>query len=194
MLRRKIITIGGMIGSGKSTVARILAEKLGYQHFSGGDYMRMMAQEREVSFEELHKMAEEDPTIDQEIDRRQQEFFAQHDHIVVDSRLGFYWVPEAFHVILTLDPEVAAKRVFADMQNNPLRSTEKTVTIEDAKKAIEARATSNQIRYQKLYGIENYCDTKHFDFIIDTEHINQEKVAQKIITEYEKWYEAGHIA
>ena len=40
------ITISGPIGSGKSTVSKILAAKLGYKHYSIGGFMRDIAKKR----------------------------------------------------------------------------------------------------------------------------------------------------
>ena len=50
-----IITISGTPGSGKSTVAKMIATKLGFKHYSTGDFMRQMAKERGISLEELSK-------------------------------------------------------------------------------------------------------------------------------------------
>jgi cytidylate kinase len=41
-----IITIAGTVGSGKSTVGRIIAKRLGLKHYSIGDLMREMAEQR----------------------------------------------------------------------------------------------------------------------------------------------------
>ncbi|MCX6741353.1 MAG: AAA family ATPase, partial [Candidatus Parcubacteria bacterium] len=41
-----IITLSGKPGSGKTTVAKILAEKLGYKFYSTGDLRGQMAMKR----------------------------------------------------------------------------------------------------------------------------------------------------
>lgn len=41
-----IITLTGDIASGKSTVAKILAEKLAMKRYSSGDFFRTMASEQ----------------------------------------------------------------------------------------------------------------------------------------------------
>ncbi len=68
-----IITISGIAGSGKSTVAKLLAKRLGYRHYSIGDFMREMAKERKVSLLELSKEAEKGHSIDKELDEKQRE-------------------------------------------------------------------------------------------------------------------------
>ncbi len=60
-----IITISGKAGSGKSTIAKQLAKKLGLKHYSTGDFMRQMAKDKGVSLLELSRIAEKDKSIDQ---------------------------------------------------------------------------------------------------------------------------------
>src|SRR5579863_5521381 len=64
------ITIAGDIGSGKTTVARLLSRQVGAPWLSTGAIQRKMAAARGVSVLQLNKMAECDPGIDRAIDRR----------------------------------------------------------------------------------------------------------------------------
>ena len=43
-----IITISGKAGSGKSTVGRIVAQELNYEHYSMGDLQRLYAKEKGI--------------------------------------------------------------------------------------------------------------------------------------------------
>ena len=43
--KKVIICISGMTGSGKSTVAKRIAQKYGLRYFSGGNALKLMAQE-----------------------------------------------------------------------------------------------------------------------------------------------------
>ena len=62
------ITIAGDIGSGKSTIAKRLAELARVEPLSTGGIQRQLAQARGLSVLELNKLAEQDPSIDKEID------------------------------------------------------------------------------------------------------------------------------
>ena len=44
-----IITISGMLGSGKSTVAKLLAQKLGYEYYSTGNAQREIAKKKAMT-------------------------------------------------------------------------------------------------------------------------------------------------
>jgi len=56
-----LITVSGPPGSGKSTNAAGLADRLGLDHVSGGDIFREMAAERDMTPVEFNEFAEEDP-------------------------------------------------------------------------------------------------------------------------------------
>ncbi|MEM4246915.1 MAG: nucleoside monophosphate kinase, partial [Candidatus Woesearchaeota archaeon] len=108
-----IITISGTPGSGKSTIAKMLAARLGYKHYSAGDFMRQMAVERGIALDELTRIALKDRSIDDEIDRRTVMLGKKEDNFVIDSRLGWKFIPNAVKILLTIRQEVAARRVFA---------------------------------------------------------------------------------
>jgi cytidylate kinase len=151
-----IITVGGSIGSGKSTLARMLADKLGYKYLSIGSIMRGFAQERGITLIEMSKLAEKDPTIDRELDRRQKELAKGNS--VVDSRLGAHMLIADFSIWVKASPEVCAKRV----------AGRDDITIKEAKKAIAERRASEEKRYQEIYGID-LEDKSVYDLVLDTD-------------------------
>jgi CMP/dCMP kinase len=191
MAKRNIITICGVLGSGKSTTAKRVASTLGYAHYSGGDFMRAMATERGITLAELNVLAETDPAIDKEIDRKQKEFMDTNDNFVIDSRLGWFWAEDSFKVFLTLPVSSAAERVFADMQAKKAeRANEMTTTpetFEEVQARLAERFASEGARYKKYYDIDNYQDPVHFDLVIDTSVNDIPKVEQLVIEGYKKW-------
>lgn len=189
MSKKHLITIAGKLGSGKSSTAKKVSEILGYKHLSSGDFMRDIANKRGISLMELNKIAEEDSSIDKELDDRNTEIGKQAD-IVIDSRLGFHFIPESFKVYLDLHPEIAAGRILKDKENNPNRHREDSRafdTKEDIMKSIVDRQESEKSRYDKIYGIKDVSCSDNYDLIIDTSKYSLEEVAQKITEEYKKW-------
>ncbi len=171
-----IITISGHPGSGKSTVAKLLAKKLGFKHYSAGDFMRAMAIERKISLEELTKIALKDRSIDDEIDRRTVELVEKEDNFVIDSRLGWKFIPGAVKILLTINPDVAAKRIF-EMR----RPEEKeNVTLEKTKENTKNRLKAEIERYSKLYNVD-YTDPKNHDFAVDTSSLTPDEIVAKIM-------------
>ena len=189
MNKKHLITIAGKLGSGKSSAAKRVAEILGYKHLSSGDFMRDIANKRGISLMELNRIAEEDVSIDKELDDRNIEIGKQSD-IVIDSRLGFHFIPDSFRVYLDLLPETAAERILKDKESNPDRHKEDNRafdTKEDIMKSIIDRQESERSRYDRIYNIKDVSCSDNYNLIIDTSKYTLEEVAQKITEEYKKW-------
>jgi len=179
-----IITISGDVGSGKSTVAKIIAKKLGLKHYSNGDFMREMAADREITLIELSKMAEKDDgVIDKELDDRQIKIGKEEDNFIIDSRLGWHFIPHAIKVFLKVDIDVGADRILGDTSK-----TRDVEEIEEKKKLmddIKIRRQSENLRYKEYYGIDQENEA-NYDLIVDTNDLNAEQVADKVVDFIEK--------
>lgn len=151
-----IIAIAGPIGVGKSTVARVLAERLGYRYISGGEVFHEIARERGISVVEVNKMAERDPTLDYELDRRQGEM-AKAGNCVVESRLSGWMVEADLKIWLRAPLEVRAARV-AGRERQP---------VDAARTELVERERSEWARYKAYYKID-IDDLSPYHLIIDT--------------------------
>lgn len=171
-----IITISGALGSGKSTVAKLVAQKLNLKHYSTGDFMREIAIKRGVTLLELSKLAEKDASVDKELDERQIRLGKEEEDFIIDARLGWHFIPNSIKVFLNVTDEEAARRVFAER-----RADEKyNITLEATLKNIKRRKESEIKRYQQYYGM-NYFELKNYDLIIDTTTLTAVQVAEKIV-------------
>jgi predicted cytidylate kinase len=168
------ITISGMPGSGKSTVSKIVAERLGLKLYSVGDFMRDIAKTRGMSLIELSKIAEKDRRIDDELDDRQIRL-RNEDNFVMNSRIGFHFIPDSIKIFLEVDTKKAAERILKDK-----REEETAATAEEMQKEIERRMKSESTRYKKYYDIDLF-DKSNFDLVIDTSNITAAAVADKIV-------------
>ena len=144
-----IITIAGSLGSGKSSTAKKVAEILGYTHYSTGDFMRSIANDRGISLGDLSLVAETDPSVDKELDDHNLEV-GKMENIVLDSRLGFHFIPDAYKIFLELDPETAAERILEDKKNNPNRSKEATGAFDTRESIIEKTRTRFQVKRKDI--------------------------------------------
>jgi len=171
-----IIAISGKPGSGKSTVAKELAKKLGVKHYSTGDFMRKLAAKKGMSLIELSKLAEKDFSIDDAIDSWLRGLARQENDFVIDSRLAFHFIPDAVKIYLDVDLDIAAKRIFS----GPMRETEKAESIEALKEELKRRMESERKRYMKYYNVD-IDDKSNYDLVIDTSNISAEEVIEKII-------------
>ena len=172
-----IITISGDIGAGKSTVARLVAKKLKYKHYSVGDFMRKIAKRHNLSLLKVSELAETDHKIDEELDAMQIELGKRKDKFVLDSRLGFHFIPKSFKVFLAVSVEEAGRRIFNDKRHGEHENTTLKTTIAN----IKQRKASEVHRYEKYYKLNPY-DKKHYDLIIITTGSTPTKSTNKIIT------------
>ncbi len=170
------ITISGEAGSGKSTVADIIANKLKLKRYSTGDYMRTMAAAKGMTIIELNKMAETDQRIDKELDQWQIKLSRKNNELfIIDSRLGFHFIPHAVKVFLKADIMKRAERIF-----HTKRLTESNTTMRKTLADIKRRQALDRNRYIEKYNVD-YLDFSNYDLVIDTSNIGPEKVAEKII-------------
>ncbi|HTV90005.1 MAG TPA: cytidylate kinase family protein, partial [Stellaceae bacterium] len=184
-MKREIVTIAGSPGSGKSSTAKALAASLGFRHFSSGDIFRQLAAERGLSIEAMNISAELQRDIDLRVDNLLQQLYAQQDRLVIDSRMAWHWMPESFRVFLILDPATAAERVFAQVRGAG-RMSEDAASLDEMRRSIERRATSEQKRYAALYGV-NATEPLNFDLVINTKYNGLDAVTAIVRAAYQAW-------
>ncbi|MEJ0002016.1 MAG: cytidylate kinase family protein [bacterium] len=186
-MRKKIITIAGVPGSGKSSTADTVAKELGFTRFSSGDFMRKIAKDRGVTLNELSAVAEQDGgDIDRAIDDEVRKT-GRGEHIIIDSRLAFHWIPDSFKVFLDLPLEISKDRILSNLETNTFRrESEGGGTAEEIYRKISARLESEKKRYRELYAVD-YTDPKNYDLVIDTNKNNLSEVVSIIVQAYTKW-------
>ena len=191
MKRNHIITLSGKPGSGKSSTSDRVAEMLGYTRYSFGDYVREETRKQKITLSEFNKKAELEPEIDLQIDEKLRNLRDARD-IVIDARLGFYWIPESFKVYLELNEDLAIARIFKDANINTLRSKSGEVnpSMDEVFDQVEERMQSEKRRFKKLYGINPYS-IEHFDLVIDTSEQLPQTVALTVFDAYKKWLESS---
>ena len=185
-MKKEIITICGGLGSGKSSTAKKVAEILGFQHFSSGDFFRQVGLELGLSINEINIRAETDPKIDEMTDQKLRDM-RDKEKVVIDSRTAYHWIPESFKVYLDLSQEIAKDRVLNSIKENKLRmESEQISSVEEAYTKMQERFLSEQKRYWNLYKIDN-TNKNQFDLIVDTDKNNLEQVVDIVVSEYKKW-------
>ena len=167
-MKKQIITLAGSPGSGKSSTARAVAAALGFRHFSSGDIFRQLAAERGESIEAMNISAEAQRDIDLEVDNLLQEKYRNETGLVIDSRMAWHWMPASLKVFLLLDPDTAAARIFAHLQQGG-RISENATSVHEVRASIDRRFASEQKRYAALYGV-NPTDPCNFDIVLNTKY------------------------
>lgn len=170
-----IITIGGPPGSGKSTLGRMLAARLGVPFFSMGDVRREYALKHGMTLAELNRRGETDPASDAMVDEYQAKLPETQPSFIIDSRLGYHFLPQSIKIYVKCDVRVAAQRIFAMR-----RQEERWTTLDDGVHAIQERAASDLRRYQQYYGLNPYSEG-NFDLVIDSSTLHPLDVLHAIL-------------
>ncbi|MFT5849720.1 MAG: cytidylate kinase [Patiriisocius sp.] len=187
MKKKHIITLSGKPGSGKSSTSDKVAEMLGYTRYSSGDFVRNIVKKKRITLAQFNQMAASNHALDEEIDEELRKLRDQKD-IVIDSRLGFYWIPESFKVYLDLDMDVATVRIYKDAISNEGRSDGAGLagSIADVQKQVQSRLNNEKRRFKSMYGVDPYKNT-NFDLVINTARHSPQTVALTVFDNYKKW-------
>lgn len=185
-MKKQMICISGNIAVGKTEVAALLAEKLGYNLYKASESFRSLARENNMDLVEFNEYVKANPDIDRNIEAKTEQVINSNDQMVIDARLGFYLAPKAFKVYMIANVDIAAERLFKASAKRG--KEENYANVEQAKTAIKIREASEQERYKKLYDV-NIHDMDNYDYVIDTTNLDSNEVALKIIKAYKVWSE-----
>lgn len=169
------IVISGMHGSGKDTIADLLAKKLKLKHYSVGGFRRKMAEERGMTLSEFNKLGEKEFFTDKEADDWQTNIGKNEDNFIIDGRISFHFIPDSIKIFLKVSPEEGAKRIM-----NANREGEKMANTKQAIEMWNERMISDTARYKKYYNL-NPFEEKYYDFVLDTTNIPIKEVLKKVL-------------
>ncbi|WP_405283955.1 (d)CMP kinase [Methanobrevibacter sp.] len=160
-----------MAGTGTTTLAEVLSEKLDIPYISAGFIFREMAAERGMTVLEFSEFAEGNDDIDKEIDRRQAEKAKLADNLIIEGRLSAYFVDNADLKLWLMTPfDVRSQRI----------SQREEKSVEIAKDEIIVREKSEALRYMEIHNID-ISNMEIYDLIINTDSFNPESISEIII-------------
>ncbi len=174
--KKVVICISGMTGSGKSTVAKRLADKYGLGYFSGGNALRTLAHEEGYksdvrgwweTAEGLNFLQQRmrDPAFDKRIDEKLLGMAAE-GNVVLDSWTMPWLLKEGFKVWLEASPQVRAKRVV----------NRDSISIEEALKALTEKDERTRQIYKSLYGFDLGHDLSPFNLVLATDELEPDDI------------------
>ena len=178
--KKVIICISGMTGSGKSTVAKRIAQKYGLRYFSGGNALKLIAKEEGYKsnvtgwwetndgLNFLQKRIS-DPTFDKRIDDRLLKLASEGD-VVLDSWTMPWLLGKGFKIWLEASPQIRAKRVV-------IRDS---ISFDEALNALTEKDEKTRKIYKNLYGFDLGHDLSPFDLVLATDDLEPDDVFQAI--------------
>lgn len=175
------ISLAGDLGSGKSTVAKIITERTGATYYATGAIMREVARRYGMDIAEFNVYAETHPETDREIDDGLVRLSDDPRDLIIDSRMAWHFTKNTFRVYMTTEPEISAARIMAAK-----RDVESFGSLEETAAQILRRRASEKKRYQELYGVD-LTDLTNYTLIIDTSYATPEEVAEVILSSLAAW-------
>jgi cytidylate kinase len=168
------ITISGLPGTGKTTVARLLEKHLGLRYVYSGEIFRKLAEKHKMSLEEFGRYCETHREVDEELDQYQLGILRKGD-VIVEGRIAG-WLAYRNHipavkVLLDADIDVRAGRIVK----------REAGVVKKRKQEILKREKSEAIRYKQYYDID-VSDTSIYDVIIDAGNKTPEEIMGIIVT------------
>jgi cytidylate kinase len=176
MATARSVVLNGEPGSGKSTVSRLLARRLGIRRISVGEVYREMAQQRGMSALELNLHAELDDEIDHYVDKLQSDIAMSGETVVVDSRLAWHFFREALKVHLIAHPMIAAHRVLS----RPANTVETYMSAAEAEVRLAERSESERGRFLERYGVDK-TRLRNYDLVVDSTRATPEEIVARIV-------------
>jgi cytidylate kinase len=178
--KKFVICISGMAGSGKSTVAKRLAEHYGLKYYSGGDALKAVAADigYKTAGEGWWETAEgirflEERLNNLEIDRKVDEKlleWADRGEVVLDSWAMPWLLKKGFKIWLEASKKVRAQRL-AERDN---------ISLGEALMFLNEKEAKTKTIYRKLYGFKLGEDYEPFQLILDVNLLSRDEVYEAL--------------
>lgn len=163
-------------------MARLLSEALSVPLTSTGAMQREIAARRGMSTLELNRQAENEVSLDHQIDAVTREIGIRNSPYVVDSRMAWKFIPNALKVFLTVDEVVGAERVISVARV----AESHTEGVRGAIEANRARRSSEVKRFSQLYTVDP-TNWDNFDLVINTTVLTPDEVCAAILNFNQTW-------
>lgn len=166
------ITVGGLPGTGTTTLCRLLQERLKLPYTYAGALFREEAKARGLSLAEFGALSQKDPSIDERLDDRQVHMLRKGGLILEGRLSGWlanrYKLP-AVKVWVRCDESERLRRI-VDRDGG---------TIKEQADLTWAREQSEADRYRRYYGVD-LKDTSFYDVVLDSTHRRPEQLADDV--------------
>ena len=170
-----IISIGGMSGSGKNEVAKIISAKLGVKFYSVGDFRRKMAADRNITIKMLNDSGEFHDFTDKQADDFVKKLTKEEANFVISGRLAYNFSSDSIKILLKSHLRIRSERAYVDE-----KEMESFRDLGDAIANLIGREKSDIYRFKKYYNLD--CNNElQYDFVLNTDFVSFEEAANDII-------------
>lgn len=178
--KKIVVCISGMAGTGKSTLAKKLAQKYKLKYYSGGDALKELAKDEGYnpssrgwweSPEGLSflKRREKNLKFDKAVDDKLLEY-AQQGNVLLDSWAMPWLLKTGFKIWLVASEEKRAERI----------AKRDKIAVKKALQVLKEKEARTKAIYKKLYGFTLGEDFDPFNLVLDTDNLNAGEVFQTL--------------
>lgn len=172
------ITISGRIGSGATTLAHRLAEKLQWDMMDGGKLFR--------AFTRDHGFAKDrSDEFDLEYEEKLKSMLKEKSHQVIQSHLAGFdaqGIEGVFKILLICEDTEGNDKT--DIRIDRLVNRD-NMSVAEAKQEAKERDRQNLAKWRRLYANNDaewvYWDKKYYDLVINTYSHNQDQTLQLVL-------------
>ena len=176
--KKIVVCISGMAGTGKSTLAKKLAQKYKLKYYSGGDALKELAKDEGynsssrgwwespegLSFLEKR---EKNLKFDKAVDDKLLEY-AQQGNVLLDSWAMPWLLKTGFKIWLVASVEKRAERI----------AKRDKISVKEALQVLKEKEAITKAIYKKLYGFTLGEDFEPFNLVLDTDNLDAGEVFQ----------------
>jgi cytidylate kinase len=173
-----VVCISGMAGTGKSTLAKKLAQKYKLKYYSGGDALKELAKDEGYnpsscgwweSPEGLSflRKREKNLKFDKAVDDKLLEY-AQQGNVLLDSWAMPWLLKTGFKIWLVASEEKRAERI----------AKRDKIAVKEALQVLKEKEARTKAIYKKLYGFKLGEDFDPFNLVLDTDNLGAGEVFQ----------------
>jgi predicted cytidylate kinase len=168
-----IVTVGGLPGTGTSTLCRLLERELGLPYVYAGQIFRQEAASRGMSLAELNELAQHDDSVDHALDDRQLELL-RRGGVILEGRMSG-WLAEhngipAFKVWLVCDEDERIRRLVDRDGGDP----------DEQRRATRERVAQEADRYRRYYGADP-SDPALYDLVLDSDGVEPPELVRRVL-------------
>lgn len=170
------ITVSGRIGSGTTTLAKGLANRLNWKVLEGGELFAQI--HKELNLNEL-AVNDRPDSFDLEYEEKIKKILRLENHNIIQSHLAGFdgqRINGVFKILIVCEdregndkPEIRIDRLV----------NRRGISIEEAKEEVHLREKNNLDKWRRLYAKNDptwvYWDKKYYDLVINTYDHNAEE-------------------
>jgi len=150
----------------------MLAEQLEYNFISIGNKTREYAERLGMSIVEFQKFCLKNPETDQQIDYSFSRECNNSEKLIIDYRLGFKFIENAFHILLQISEERAIQRLTKAKRDNESHET------------LRERNNAFKKQFESNYRVD-FTEPKNYDLVINVEDFDSpQQIVSFILSQF----------